>query len=176
VCFTRTGKGSKSQVTMIVSAGFNLVMDTVYFETTVIGNIAGRMHSDSIIATRQSVSRRWWATAGQEYRLLASTLVIEECSSGDPTTAVERMAVIAGVELLTTSEAVDSLADALKAQGARRVSHRDCGGERRRISGNMELQTHRESDTARSNRVGLPKPRIRTTGDLHTGTIVGGKP
>ncbi len=28
-------------------------MDTVYVETTVIGNIAGRLHSDPVIAARQ---------------------------------------------------------------------------------------------------------------------------
>jgi hypothetical protein len=62
-------------------------MDTAYIETTVVGNIAGRMHPDPLIAARQAVTRKWWATAGQVYRLLASELVIDECLAGDPAAA-----------------------------------------------------------------------------------------
>ena len=40
-------------------------MDTVYVETTVIGNVAGRMHPDPLVAIRQTVTRQWWATAGR---------------------------------------------------------------------------------------------------------------
>lgn len=74
-------------------------MDTVDVETTVIANAAGRLYPDPLVATRQTVTRRWWATAGREYRLLASQLVIDECSVGDPTAAAEWLAVVAGVEL-----------------------------------------------------------------------------
>lgn len=97
---------------------YNVVMDTVYVETTVVGNVAGRTHPDPLVATRQTVTRRWWASAGREYRLLVSQLVIDECSAGDPTAAAERMAVIAGVEKLATTGAVMALADALVAHGA----------------------------------------------------------
>lgn len=90
-------------------------MDTVYVETTVIGNVAGRMHPDPLVAIRQTVTRQWWATAGQEYRLFVSELVIDECSAGDPTAAAERMAVITGIELLTATDAVEELAGALVA-------------------------------------------------------------
>src|SRR5580704_9912802 len=93
-------------------------MDTAYVETTVVGNIAGRLHPDPLIAARQSVTRQWWATAGQTYRLLVSELVIDECSAGDPTAANERLNMIAGIELLDTSDAVEDLADALIANGA----------------------------------------------------------
>lgn len=93
-------------------------MDTVYVETTVVGNAAGRMYPDPLVAARQTLTRRWWAIAGREYRLLASQLVIDECNAGDPTAAQERLAVIASVELLATTEAVEELADALVAQGA----------------------------------------------------------
>ena len=53
-------------------------MDTVYIETTVVGNLAGRMHPDPLIASRQTVTRKWWATARQVYCLLVSELVIDE--------------------------------------------------------------------------------------------------
>ena len=75
-------------------------MDAVYVETTVAGNVAGRPHPDPAVAARQAVTRRWWATAGREYHLLASQLVVDECGGGDPTAAAERLAVLAGVDLL----------------------------------------------------------------------------
>lgn len=93
-------------------------MDTVYVETTVVGNIAGRLHPDPLIAARQTVTRKWWATAARTYRLLASELVIDECSGGDPTAAKERLTAIGGIELLDTSDAVDDLTDELIANGA----------------------------------------------------------
>ena len=93
-------------------------MDAVYIETTVVGSVAGRLHPDPLIAARQTVTRKWWATAGEVYRLLASELVIEECTAGDPTAANERMTAIGGVELLDTSDAVEELAAALVAKGA----------------------------------------------------------
>lgn len=49
---------------------------------------------------------------------MASQLVIDECAAGDPTAAAERLAVIAGVELMATTGAVMALADALVAHGA----------------------------------------------------------
>jgi hypothetical protein len=97
-------------------------MDSVYLETTVVGNVAGRTHPDPLIASRQTVTRKWLTTAPQRYRLLVSELVIDECSAGDPTAAAERIAAIAGIELLDTSEAVDELAAALLANGAVPVS------------------------------------------------------
>jgi predicted nucleic acid-binding protein len=93
-------------------------MDTVYIETTVVGSIAGRLHPDLLVAARQTATRKWWNTAPQTYRLLASELVIDECSGGDPTAANERLTVVSGLELLDTSDAVDDLADELIANGA----------------------------------------------------------
>jgi hypothetical protein len=97
-------------------------MDSVYIETTVVGSIAGRLHPDPLIAARQTATRKWWKTAGQIYRLLASELVLDECGAGDPTAAQERLTAVDGVDLLDTSDAVDDLADALVSQGAVPVS------------------------------------------------------
>ncbi len=88
-------------------------MDTVYIETTVIGNIAGRIHPNPRIASRQNVTREWWKTAASKYRLLASAMVASECGDGDASAAAERMQVLDGIELLASSEDVDDLAQAL---------------------------------------------------------------
>lgn len=74
-------------------------MQSVYLETTVIGNIAGRIHPDLAMAARQSVTRRWWDTTPERFNLYISALVIEECSGGDPTAAAERMGVIDGIPM-----------------------------------------------------------------------------
>ena len=88
-------------------------MQSVYLETTVIGNIAGRIHPDLAMAARQSVTRRWWDTAPNRYELFVSALVIDECNGGNPTAASERLAVIGNLPMLDGGADAMSLADAL---------------------------------------------------------------
>lgn len=91
-------------------------MDSVYLETTVIGNIAGRMHPDPAHAARQQVTRDWWATAASGYSLFISQLTLDECGHGDPDAAAERLAVVLDLPLLDESEAAVNLADLLIAR------------------------------------------------------------
>ena len=93
-------------------------METVYVETTVVGNLAGRAHPDPLIAARQGVTQRWWATARQRYRLLVSQLVLGECAGGDPTAAQERLLEIDHLPLLSITDEVRGLAAALTSSGA----------------------------------------------------------
>ncbi len=88
-------------------------MQSLYLETTVIGNIAGRLHPDPIVAARQAVTRRWWDTASGRYRLFVSELVFDECSAGDPSAANERLAVFGAVPFLEAPSEAKSLADHL---------------------------------------------------------------
>lgn len=88
-------------------------MQSVYLETTVIGNIAGRVHPDLAMAARQSVTRRWWESASDRYELFVSALVIEECNGGDPTAATERNSVIEGLPLIEGGGDAKTLADLL---------------------------------------------------------------
>lgn len=85
-------------------------METVYIETTVVGNIAGRLHPDAGIAARQKLTRDWWSTAQSRYRLFISQLTLDECEDGDPGAATERLEVIRGIALLDTSDAAEDLA------------------------------------------------------------------
>lgn len=93
-------------------------MDTVYIETTVVGNLAGRIHPDPVIAARQTVTRRWWATATSHYRLLISQVVRDECAGGDPTAARERFDEIESLPLLNITDQVRNLADELMTANA----------------------------------------------------------
>lgn len=88
-------------------------METVYLETTIVGHIAGRLHSDPFVAARQQVTRDWWCNRAPRFTLYVSQLVLDECGAGDPTAAAERFEVVEGLDLLASSDEVDALADAL---------------------------------------------------------------
>ena len=76
-------------------------MDIVYVETTVIGNIAGRLHPNPDISWRQRVTREWWRTATDRYNVVTSKLTLDECGEGDPSAAAERLKVIRDIPFLT---------------------------------------------------------------------------
>ena len=62
-------------------------MTTVYVETTVVGIIAARDHSDPVVFARQTVSREWHSTAA----VLASHAYIAR-----PAATLERTDVLVG--------------------------------------------------------------------------------
>lgn len=97
-------------------------MDSVYLETTVVGNIAGRLHPDTKIATRQQVTREWWTTASDRYDLYVSEITIEECGDGDPDAAKERLDIVRNVDLIETSPNAEELAKLLVSRKAVPVS------------------------------------------------------
>lgn len=88
-------------------------MDSVYVETTVVGNIAGRLHPDPKIAARQQVTREWWTTAPDRYDLYVSEITIEECGDGDPDAAKERLELVRNIDLIETSPKAEELAELL---------------------------------------------------------------
>ena len=85
---------------------------TVYVETTVIGHIAARQHSDIIVAARQPSSQRWWDLRDR-YRLVVSQIVVDECTAGDPSAASGRVSLIANIPVLAVSVAAKQLAEGL---------------------------------------------------------------
>jgi len=88
-------------------------MDTVYIETTVVGNIAGRLHTDTKIAAWQQATREWWATAPGRYHLFVSQLTLDECGDGDSDAAKERLDLIKDVDLIEPSNEAEELAKSL---------------------------------------------------------------
>lgn len=93
-------------------------METVYLETTVVGSIAGRIHPNPDIASRQRKTRRWWETARTDHRIVISHLVLDECQAGDSTAARERLDEIDELDRLDTTDDARNLAAALMAAGA----------------------------------------------------------
>ncbi len=98
-------------------------MDLIYVETTVIGNVAGRIHSDPDVGSRQRTTRTWWNAAAAQYELVISQLVIDECSDGDPAAAQERLDVLDDLTVLAITDDARTLARVLNAEGA--VPHRN---------------------------------------------------
>jgi len=88
-------------------------MDIVYIETTVVGNIAGRMHPHPDVASRQRITREWWTTAPIRYRIVTSKLTLDECGEGDPSAATERLEVLDGIPILDASHEAETLAELL---------------------------------------------------------------
>jgi hypothetical protein len=97
-------------------------METIYLETTVVGHLAGRVHPDPAVASRQQITRNWWRGDAQIYQVFVSQLVLDECSEGDPFAATERLELINDLPLLESSGDVDDLAAALIAGKAVPVS------------------------------------------------------
>jgi predicted nucleic acid-binding protein len=93
-------------------------MDVIYVETTVIGNVAGRIHSNPDVSSRQRATRRWWTDVASRYRLAIPQLVISECSAGDPNAAQERLDVAKGLTILAITDDARNLARKLVHEGA----------------------------------------------------------
>jgi hypothetical protein len=93
-------------------------MDVIYVETTVIGNIAGRIQSNPDVASRQRTTRTWWNTATTRYELAISQLVIDECGNGDPAAAQERLDLLTDLTVLAITDDARALARLLHSEGA----------------------------------------------------------
>ncbi len=88
-------------------------MQTVYVETTVVGHIASRLHPVASVLARQQVTREWWDSARDRYELFISDLVVTECGDGDTDAALERLDIVAEINILRTTDAANELAAAL---------------------------------------------------------------
>ena len=67
----------------------------VYIETSVISYLTSRPSQDIVIAGHQQTTRDWWATYRAQFDVVASQLVVQEASAGDPQAAQQRLAVLA---------------------------------------------------------------------------------
>jgi predicted nucleic acid-binding protein len=85
----------------------------VYIETSVISYLTSRPSQDIVIAGHQQTTRDWWATYRAQFDVVASQLVMQEASAGDPQAAEQCLAVLAEVELLAVTAEATALAQAL---------------------------------------------------------------
>ena len=69
-------------------------------------------------ASRQQLTRQWWAQCAGQYELYISQLVIDESGAGATSSARERLELIEALPLLDTTLETDQLAAALIAAKA----------------------------------------------------------
>jgi predicted nucleic acid-binding protein len=90
----------------------------VYVETTVISYLTARPSRDIVVAAHQQITHDWWQTCRDRFDLVASQLVVPEGSAGDHEAAQQRLATLAALTLLETTEEGLALAQALVDAGA----------------------------------------------------------
>lgn len=90
----------------------------VYLETSVISYLTARQSNDLRAMANQHSTLEWWETCRHRYELVISEFVVAEASLGNIDAAARRLAAIAGIAELATTEAAKKLAKALIAQHA----------------------------------------------------------
>lgn len=89
----------------------------VYVETTVLSYLTARPSKDVVVAGHQETTLNWWPYAQNRFQLLASELVVQEASAGDPQAADQRLEALAPLDLLETTGEALALAEELVASG-----------------------------------------------------------
>lgn len=72
----------------------------VYVETSVVSYLTGRLSRDVMVLGNQVATRDWWRDASQQFELVASPLVIDEASFGDPNASRDRLAVLESLAII----------------------------------------------------------------------------
>lgn len=85
----------------------------VYVETSILSYLAARPGRDAVTAGRQIVTRRWWETEREKYRLVVSEAVEAECERGDPEVVKRRQHLLEGVSLFPVDERILGVAKLL---------------------------------------------------------------
>jgi hypothetical protein len=84
-------------------------METLYLETTFISYLVARPSQDAIVAGHQQTTQQWWVNRRAAFNCFVSPVVTQEASSGDPSEAQKRLAVISNLPLLQMTPDVQSL-------------------------------------------------------------------
>jgi hypothetical protein len=87
-----------------------LTKKSLYLESTIPSYATARESKDVIKAARQTMTRLFWEYERQNYELVVSQYVIDECSLGDPEAAQKRLDFLSGLPVLEKSEKVEELA------------------------------------------------------------------
>ena len=95
-----------------------IIKPTVYVETTVISYLTARKSQDPIVAGHQQTTQDWWKTCHNRFELVASRLVLQEASRGNPEAAQKRLRILNTLTLLEVNESTGALAQELVNAGA----------------------------------------------------------
>src|ERR1035437_6914233 len=97
----------------MLSAG--QVKPKVYLETTIPSLLTAWPSRDVLIAGQQQATRDWWKERRHRYELYVSVLVMKEVERGDATAATQRLAELAGCQVLPYPKEAEDLTRALLA-------------------------------------------------------------
>jgi hypothetical protein len=78
----------------------------VYLETSFISHLTARDSSDPLYAAKQQSSRKWWASYRENFMLVVSPTVYEECREGEPAMAEKRLAIAGTASVLEGNPAI----------------------------------------------------------------------
>ena len=93
-------------------------MKAVYIETTIISYLAARKSNEVVQRARQEITWKWWTEERSAYRLVTSSVVVQEASEGDSNASATRLQQLSGLELISVNAEAERLAEALVAKQA----------------------------------------------------------
>ena len=67
---------------------------TVYVETTIVSYLTARRSRDFIVRAHQELTRKWWHSRRDRYRLVISARVIDEAQRGNRAEAKKRLRLL----------------------------------------------------------------------------------
>lgn len=84
--------------------------ETVYIETSILGYLTARSTRNLILAANIQVTKEWWASRRNTFRLYVSQAVLNEVAQGDAEIAAQRLEILREFPLLELNQAVRDLA------------------------------------------------------------------
>ena len=81
----------------------------IYIESTIPSYVVARPARDLLQAARQQLTRDWWDLKREKHELFTSQVVIDEITGGEVAMATQRLAVMAGITLLGSTEEAETL-------------------------------------------------------------------
>lgn len=82
----------------------------VYIESTIPSYVVARPSRDLDQAARQRSAQLWWKNERHGHQLFVSDLVHAEISRGEPEMAQKRLALVAGIPVLSPLQSVETFA------------------------------------------------------------------
>jgi hypothetical protein len=89
----------------------------LYLETTIPSYLVARPSRDLLVAAHQQITRDWWESRRSEFDLYVSELALKEVRAGDATLASQRLELLRGIAILTSSSEILDLTEDLIAKG-----------------------------------------------------------
>ena len=80
----------------------------IYIESTIPSYVVARPARDLLQAARQQLTRDWWDLQREKHDLFASQVVLDEIASGEKAMAQQRLALVAGLALLRSTDEAET--------------------------------------------------------------------